>query len=107
MPKNSPLASTPAAASSARWLAEPPDRSMGIMPRAGKMWRVFQLSMYSALPTNVMRRGSATGSTNESSTDVWLGHRMAGPSSGRWPNPSARTRHANRAVGFTTTRATG
>ena len=55
--------------SSAPSAADPPERSMGIMPRAGKMYFVFQLSMYSALPTNVMRRGNAAPSTKWSSTD--------------------------------------
>ena len=94
MPNSSPRSSTRAAAFSARSPALPPDRSIGIMPSAGKMNFVFQLSMYSALPTNVMRRGSVSGRNIESMNDVWFGHRIAGPSAGTLSSPSTCTFHA-------------
>ena len=46
---------------------------------AGKRCLVFQESMYSALPTKVMRRGSTSGRKNESITEVWFGQKMAPP----------------------------
>ena len=49
---------------------------------AGKMYLVFHESMYSALPTKVMRRGSTSGRKNESITDVWFGQKMAPPVAG-------------------------
>ena len=71
------------------WRPIRPSRSIGIIPSAGKMYFVFQSSMYSALPTNVMRLGSEVASTKWSRTDRWLGpgwrrRRRAG---GRDPRP--------------------
>ena len=54
------------------------ERSIGIMPIAGKRNFVFQASMYSALPTKVMRRGTDS-SRNESRTEMWFGQRIAPP----------------------------
>ena len=99
MPNSSPRSRTRAAALSARSLALPPDRSIGIIPIAGKMNLVFQSSMYSALPTNVMRRGNTNGIMNESMTDVWFGHRIAGPSTGTFSRPSTLTRQPKRNSG--------
>jgi hypothetical protein len=76
------------------------------MPSAGKRYFVFQLSMYSALPTYVMRRGRTAGRKNESRTDVWEGHRMAGPSAGTCSSPSTVKRHAAWNIGLMTTLAT-
>ena len=61
---------------------DPPERSMGIMPSAGKMCFVFHESMYSALPTKLMLRGSVSMRNIESRNEMWFGHRIAGPSSG-------------------------
>ena len=98
---------TRAAVSSARWDAEPPPRSMGIMPRAGKRYLVFQESMYSALPTNVMRRGRAHGRKKESITEVWLGHMIAPPSSGTFSRPSMVNFQSRWKMGSSTARAAG
>ena len=68
----------PRAASRARSAALPPPRSIGIIPIAGNRCFVFQSSMYSALPTKVMRRGRTTGRKNESITDVWFGQMIGG-----------------------------
>ena len=54
------------AASSAEELLSPPERSIGIMPMAGKMNFVFHESMYSALPTKEMLRGTVKVSNAES-----------------------------------------
>ena len=88
-------------------LASPPDRSIGIMPSAGNRCLVFQSSRYSALPTNVMRRGRTDGRRNESITDVWLGHTMAGPEAGRFSAPRRYVRHPVRKIGDRMARATG
>src|SRR5689334_9507591 len=102
MPNSSPRSSTRAAALRARSLALPPARSIGIMPMAGNRNFVFQSSMYSALPTNVIRRGSTSGIMNESMTDVWFGHMIAGPSVGTFCKPSTCTRQPKRNNGVRT-----
>ena len=97
-----------AAVSSAALAASPPQRSIGIMPMAGKRYLVFQESMYSALPTKVMRRGSTTGTKNESRTEVWLGQRIA--AAGRRARARARStwiRQSSRNTGRRTALATG
>ena len=53
-----PRRRTRSAAASAPVDLSPPDRSSGIMPSAGNRCFVFQSSMYSALPTKLMRRGT-------------------------------------------------
>ena len=78
---------TRAAVLRARSAALPPLRSIGIIPMAGKMYFVFHESMYSALPTKVMRRGSTSGRKNESITEVWLGQKIAPPVAGTWSMP--------------------
>ena len=55
---------------------------MGIMPIAGKMCFVFHESMYSALPTKLMLRGTVSIRNAESRNEMWFGHRIAGPSTG-------------------------
>ena len=45
-------------------------RSMGIIPSAGKRWRVFQLSMYSALPMNRVGRDTDNMSTTVSKNEM-------------------------------------
>ena len=52
------------------------------MPIAGKMYFVFHESMYSALPTKLMLRGTVSIRNAESRNEMWFGHRIAGPSSG-------------------------
>ena len=74
---------------------------------AGNRYFVFQSSMYSALPTYVMRRGRTVGSMKESITDVWLGQRMAGPASGTRATPRRWMRHAALNTGVRMARATG
>jgi hypothetical protein len=107
MPKNSPSSSTRAAVLRARSAAFPPLRSMGIIPMAGKMYLVFQESMYSALPTKVMRRGSTRGRKKESMTDVWLGQKIAPPTAGRRSRPTVLIRHSPLNTGERTAFATG
>ena len=80
---------------------------MGIMPIAGKMCLVFHESMYSALPTNVMRRGSTRGRKNESITEVWFGQKMAPPVRGTRSRPTVLMRHNALKTGDMTARATG
>ena len=69
MPKNRRLLSTRAAALSARSLADPPERSIGIIP-----WREDELRPpvvhVLALPTRGDPPGQHEGRKNESSTDV-------------------------------------
>ena len=60
-------------------LASPPERSIGIMPIAGKRYFVFHESMYSALPTKLMRRGTVSIRNAESRKLMWFGQRMAPP----------------------------
>ena len=50
---------------------------------AGKTYFVFHESMYSALPTKLMLRGSVSIRNAESRNEMWFGHRIAGPSVGR------------------------
>ena len=52
------------------------------MPIAGKRYFVFHESMYSALPTKLMLRGTVSIRNAESRKLMWFGHRIAGPSSG-------------------------
>ncbi len=82
IPNSSPRRSTAAAASRAAWERSPPARSIGIMPSAGKMCLVFQESMYSALPTKLIRRGTVSIRNAESRKLTWFGQRIAGPSAG-------------------------
>jgi hypothetical protein len=83
MPNSSPRSRTSAARSSADCDRSPPDRSIGIMPIAGKRCFVFHESMYSALPTKLMLRGTVSMRNAESRNEMWFGHRIAGPSAGR------------------------
>ena len=82
IPNSSPRRSTSPAASSADCAFSPPERSIGIMPSAGKMNLVFHESMYSALPTKLMLRGTVSIRNVESRNEMWFGQRIAGPSSG-------------------------
>ena len=79
IPNSSPRRSTRPAASSADCDLSPPERSIGIMPIAGKMYFVFHESMYSALPTKLMLRGTVSIRNAESRNEMWFGHRIAGP----------------------------
>ena len=49
------------------------------MPIAGNKNFVFHESMYSALPTNEMFRGTVKVKNAESRNEMWFGHRIAGP----------------------------
>ena len=77
------------------------------MPRAGKRYFVFHESMYSALPTKVIRRGSTSGRKNESITEVWLGQKIAPPVAGRCSSPTVLMRHRPLKTGERTALATG
>ena len=77
------------------------------MPIAGKMYFVFHESMYSALPTKLMLRGTVSIRNAESRNEMWFGHRIAGPSVGQplvarhvdVPEPAGdRAEHAPRAL---------
>src|SRR4051794_30508219 len=83
MPNSSPRCSTPAAVSSADDDFSPPARSIGIIPIAGKTCLVFHESMYSALPTKLLLRGIVSIRNAESRNEMWLGHRIAGPVTGK------------------------
>ena len=76
-----------------------PTRSMGIMPSAGKTCFVFHESMYSALPTKLIRRGTVSIRNAESRKLTWFGQRIAGPAEGRRSYPSRWKRHSRRATG--------
>ena len=96
MPNSSPRSSTRAAASSAPlgWRRRPL-RSIGIMPMAGKRYFVFHESMYSALPTKLMRRGSTERQeerVEEPRCGSGTGWRR--PSPGRCSRPSTSMRHS-------------
>ncbi len=58
------------------------------MPIAGNRYFVFHESMYSALPTKLMLRGSVSIRNAESRKLMWLGHKIAGPSAGSRSKPS-------------------
>ena len=64
------------------------------MPIAGKMYFVFHESMYSALPTKLMLRGTVSIRNAESRNEMWFGHRIAGPSAGSRSYPSCRCARA-------------
>ena len=68
---------------------------MGIIPQAGKMYLVFQLSRYSALPTNIIWRPRMPMSNAESRNEMWFGAMIAGPSSGTFSNPTSFVGHTN------------
>ena len=53
-----------------------------------------------------MRRGSTIGRKKESSTEVWLGQKIAGPSNGMCSLPSTWKSHRKLNVGTHTLRAT-
>ena len=55
---------------------------MGIIPIAGNRCFVFHESMYSALPTKLMLRGTVSIRNAESRNEMWFGQRIAGPVSG-------------------------
>ena len=63
--------------------------------------------MYSALPTNLIWRGRASGRKNESRTDTWLGQKMTPPSVGTCSRPSTLMRQRPLKTGLSTARATG
>ena len=89
IPNNSPRRNTSTAASRATAAFDPPDRSIGIMPITGKRYFVFHDVMYSAFPTKLMLRGTESIRNAESRKEMWLGHRIAGPSAGsRWKSLS-------------------
>ena len=77
---------------------------MGIMPSAGKTCFVFHESMYSALPTKLIRRGTVSMRNAESRKLMWFGHRMAGPSDGMRSYPSRWNRQSRLASGAATAR---
>ncbi len=68
------------------------------------MCLVFQESMYSALPTKLIRRGTASIRNAESRKLMWLGQRMAGPSAGIRSKPSRCRRHRRFARGAASAR---
>ena len=105
MPNNSPRLRTSSAASSAAWLFSPPDRSIGIIPIIGKRNFVFHESMYSALPTKEILRFTTNIKKAESRKLTWLGHRIAGPDSGRRSSPDTSIDHNLRATGANALRA--
>ena len=71
---------------------------------AGNTCFVFHESMYSALPTKLMLRGSVSMRNAESRNEMWLGHRIAGPSSGSRSYPAVSMCHSRRATGPSTRR---
>ena len=77
--------------------ARPPDLSIGTCPAPEKKVRCSQPltprpSKYSALATNVTRRGISNGMNSQSAYDIWLLARIAGPSAGTFSAPSVRGR---------------
>ena len=71
-------------------------RLTGIIPSAGRRWRVRQLSRYSALPTKLSGRRTAMISATESKNEMWLAAMMAGPRAGTCSSPSIRIGHSSR-----------
>ena len=103
---NSPdRASTPAAICSAPRAWRPDVRLTGIIPSAGRRWRVRQLSRYSALPTKLSGRRTAMINATESKNEMWLAAMIAGPRAGTCSKPSIRIGHSSRYSGRTATRA--
>jgi hypothetical protein len=89
--------SAPAAASA-------PPRSIGTWPAPEKncFWNqplMPGVVKYSALATNVTRRGSVSGMNSQSAYDRWLLARMAGPESGTLCEPSTCGRKTTRRMG--------
>ncbi len=77
---------------------------MGIIPSAGNRYFVFHESMYSALPTKLIRRGTVSIKNAESRKLTWFGQRIAGPSAGSRSKPSSVNDHNRRAIGPATVR---
>ena len=71
--------STSVADASARSLALPPSRRIGIWPTPRKNHAVFGSSKYSALATNVTRRRRTSGMKIESRNERWFEARITGP----------------------------
>ena len=69
---------------------------MGIMPSIGNTYFVFHEFMYSALPTKLMLRGTLSMRNAESRKEMWFGHRIAGPPSGKRSNPAVSIDHSRR-----------
>ena len=92
--------------SAPRSLDRPPERSIGIMPIAGKRYFVFQESMYSALPTKLMRRGTVIMRNAESRNEMWFGQRMAPPVGGNGASPRPGPSRASAGSGRRTARTT-
>src|SRR5262245_29386678 len=105
MPNSSPRRSTSAATSRAPADLSPPARSIGIMPSTGKRYFVFHDRMYSALPTKLMLRRTDSIRNAESMNEMWLGHRIAGPVSGRRSKPCSSMSQRRRANGASNHRA--
>ena len=64
----------------------------GSDPRRGRTTRSSGSSKYSALATNVTRRGTTSGMKIESRNERWFAARITGPLSGTCSRPSMRTR---------------
>src|SRR3954451_24429979 len=92
MPNTPPACNTSVADASARSLALPPSRRIGICPTPRKNHAVFGSSKYSALATNVTRRRITSGMKTESRNDRWFEARITGPRRGRCSRPSTFTR---------------
>src|SRR5690349_7016331 len=102
MPNTPPAASTSPADASARSLALPPSRRIGIWPTPRKNHAVFGSSKYSALATNVTRRRSTSGRKIESRNDRWFDARITGPRFGTLSRPSTLTRNVKPSTGVST-----
>ena len=94
MPNSSPLARIFRPVVIAPAAAVPLDRSIGTWPAPEKNVFCSQPLMpgvvkYSALATNVTRRGITSGMNSQSEYDRWLLARIAAPSSGTFSVPSA------------------
>ena len=63
------------------------------------MCLVFHESMYSALPTKLMLRGTVSIRNIESRNEMWFGHRIAGPDSGSRSKPVTSMCHSLRVTG--------
>ncbi len=81
--------------SSARSLALPPSRRIGIWPQLRKNQAVFGSSKYSALATKVTRRRTTSGMKNESRKERWFAredHRHRAAARARVPRPGGGTK---------------
>ena len=88
--------------------SSPPPRSIGIMPSAGNRYLVFHESMYSALPTKLMLRGTVKHQERRvEEADVVRARGSPGRRSGSRSKPSRSIVHSTSTTGRPTAAQSG